>query len=121
MFGWFKKKQEKNDRINIILNDVGLNKSEKMRRLYDMGLDITSIANTMCVRYNFVYNVIMDYLRTNSIGTPTESMMDTKKQSIIKLYQEGHSMVQISKLLTTDYNYVSRVVKEFKSNILTRS
>lgn len=118
MFGWFSKKKEKKIRIEEILNDNTLNKSEKMRKLFDMGLDITSIANYLCVRYNFVYNVVMDYLRVNSAKTaqdPNETH-ETKKQSIIQLFQEGHSMTQISNLLKTDYNYVSRVVKEHKRN-----
>ena len=116
MFRWFSKKKERKTRIDEILMDESLNKSEKMRKLFDMGLDITSIANYLCVRYNFVYNVVMDYLRVNSAKAAqndTESH-ETKKQSIINLFQQGHSLTQISNLLKTDYNYVSRVVKDFK-------
>lgn len=116
MFGWFSKRKEKKSRIEDILKDEALNKSEKMRRLFDMGLDITSIANYLCVRYNFVYNVVMDYLRVNSAKAAQDNneSHETKKQSIINLFQQGHSLTQISNLLKTDYNYVSRVVKDYK-------
>lgn len=116
MFRWFSKRKERKTRIDEILTDESLNKSEKMRRLFDMGLDITSIANYLCVRYNFVYNVVMDYLRVNSAkaAQETNDPPETKKQSIINLFQQGHSLTQISNILKTDYNYVSRVVKDFK-------
>ncbi len=116
MFGLFSKRKERKSRIDEILKDEALNKSEKMRRLFDMGLDITSIANHLCVRYNFVYNVVMDYLRVNSAKAAQDNneSHETKKQSIINLFKQGHSLTQISNILKTDYNYVSRVVKDFK-------
>lgn len=115
-FNWFRKREEKNNQIEVILNDESLNKSEKMRRLYELGLDLTTIANYMHVRYNFVYNVVTDYLRVRSAQVMTGDYV-TKKQQIIGLFEEGESMPHISQKLHTDYNYVRRVVKEHKSEI----
>lgn len=112
LFGWFGKKKEQKNEVNDILMNEELNKSEKMRRLFALGLDVTTIANYLGVRYNFVYNVVRDYIRTNSCIKQEEH--DTKKQQIIRLHTEGHSRTEISKLLATDYNYVSRVIKEYK-------
>jgi transposase-like protein len=108
LFKWFGKKKEQKNEVNEILNDSLLTKSEKMRRLFAMGLDVTTIANYMGVRYNFVYNMVRDYIRTNTYAKQEEH--DTKKQQIIQLHTEGHSRNEISKLLSTDYNYVSRVI-----------
>lgn len=119
-FNWFKKKEEKNSQVNTILNDVNMNKSEKMRQLYELGYDLTAIANTLGVRYNFVYNVITDYLRTRTAQVMAGDYV-TKKQQIIGLFEEGETMPEISKKLHTDYNYVRRVVKEHKNEMINHS
>jgi DNA invertase Pin-like site-specific DNA recombinase len=41
------------------------NKSQEMRDMFDQGLSETEIAKIMGVRYQFVYNVISWYKKTN--------------------------------------------------------
>ncbi|MNO67355.1 hypothetical protein D3C76_581600 [compost metagenome] len=40
-----------------------LNKSEKIRRLFDAGLSVTEIATLMGIRYQFAYNVISHHVK----------------------------------------------------------
>lgn len=40
-----------------------LNKSERIRRLFDGGLSVTEIATLMGIRYQFAYNVISHHVK----------------------------------------------------------
>ena len=40
-----------------------LNKSEKIRRLFDAGLSVSEIATLMGIRYQFAYNVISHHVK----------------------------------------------------------
>ena len=88
-------------------------KSQKMKDLFDLGLEVKEIANLMDVRYNFSYNVISNYININEIETEQEEKSE-KKQAIIDLFNQGMKKVDISKTLKTNYNYIFKVVKEYK-------
>jgi DNA invertase Pin-like site-specific DNA recombinase len=45
-----------------------LNKSEKIRRLFDAGLSVTEIAALMGIRYQFAYNVISHHVKAKGMG-----------------------------------------------------
>ena len=89
-----------------------VSKSEKMRRLFDLGLEVKEIANIMGVKYNFVYNVISNYVNIEDIEVIKENK-GGKKERIIELFLEGKSNKEISKILRTNYNYVYKVIKEY--------
>lgn len=40
-----------------------LNKSERIRRLFDGGMSVTEIAAYMNIRYQFAYNVVSYYVK----------------------------------------------------------
>ena len=88
-------------------------KSQKMKDLFDLGLEVKEIANLMDVRYNFSYNVISNYININEIETEQEEKSE-KKQAIIDLFNQGMKKVDISKTLKTNYNYIFKVIKEYK-------
>lgn len=92
-------------------------KSAKMRELFDLGLDIKEIAELTQVRYNFVYNVISNYVNINDIAVE-KTETTGKKDQILALFLDGKKKVEISKLLKTNYNYVFKVVKEFEQEQL---
>lgn len=92
-----------------------VSKSSKMKQLFDLGLEIKDIATMMTVRYNFVYNVISNYVNMNGILTETQKK-EGKKDGIIELYKQGRTNKEISIELKTNYNYVFNVVKQYKAD-----
>jgi len=100
------------DVLKIVRNEE-LSKSERMKRLFDEGFEIKKISELMNVRYNFVYNVCSNYVNINDIEVVKEKK-ESKRSIIIKEHLEGKTNSEISKLLKTNYNYVYKVVKEYK-------
>lgn len=90
-------------------------KSQKMKDLFELGMEIKEISQLMGVRYNFVYNVISNYVNMNGIAVESTAKAG-KKEQIIELYQQGKSNKEISIELKTNYNYVFNVLKEYKNS-----
>lgn len=101
-------------KVGEVVNNENLSKSGKMRELFNMGFSVKEISNLLGVRYNFVYNVISNYVNVNEIKVVNEKKV-TKKELIIKLYEEGKTRKEISIELKTNYNYVFNVIKEYTS------
>lgn len=101
-------------KIEKITNNTNISKSQKMKDLFELGLEIKEIATIMNVRYNFVYNVISNHARINDIET-TSVERNSRKNEIIELFLSGKTNVDISKELKVNYNYVFKVIKEYKS------
>lgn len=101
-------------KVGEVVNNENLSKSGKMRELFNMGFSVKEISNLLGVRYNFVYNVISNYVNVNEIKVVNEKTV-TKKELIIKLYNEGKTRKEISIELKTNYNYVFNVIKEYTS------
>ena len=80
-------------------------KSAKMKELFDLGVEIKEIAAIMEVRYNFVYNVISNYVTMNGIETESTKKVG-KKDAIIELFLQGKSNKEIAIELKANYNYV---------------
>ena len=92
-------------------------KSAKIKELFMLGIDIKEVANLMGIRYNFAYNVISNMVRLNDLEPQIiKDRQEGKKGEIIKLLNEGHSNIEISKLLKSPYNYVWKVVNEELAN-----
>lgn len=98
--------------VENILASEG-SKSSKMKMLFDQGLEIKEIANMMDVRYNFVYNVVSNYVNMNGIKVEKSEKFG-KKDQIISLHCQGMSNKEISIELKTNYNYVFNVLKKWK-------
>jgi transposase-like protein len=99
---------------SIVSSDIS--KSAKMKLLFDGGLEIKEIASIMLVRYNFVYNVISNYVNMNEIELETV-LKDNKKEKIIELYLDNKSNKDIAISLKTNYNYVFNVIKNYKLSL----
>lgn len=105
--------------IATITSNESLSKSAKMKELFDIGLDIKEIAVIMNVRYNFVYNVVSNYVNMNKIETVAKDK-NVKKDAIIAMHLKGKTNKEISIELTTNYNYVHNVLKQYKlQNVVT--
>lgn len=100
--------------INTILSQEA-SKSNKIKQLFDLGLEVKEIANLLEIRYNFAYNVLSNYINLNDIEV-TNSKKSNKKDEIIELFLQQKTNKEIAKITQTNYNYVLKVIKEYKSN-----
>lgn len=91
-----------------------VSKSQKMKELFELGFDVKTIAQILDVRYNFVYNVISNYVNMNGIEV-VRNKVAGKKEQIIEMYLAGKSNKEISIDLKTNYNYVYNVLKKYKA------
>lgn len=96
-------------------------KSGKMKELFDLGFEVKEIQKILNdgginVIYNFVYNVVSNYININGIVVVQEKKVG-KKDGIIKLYLDGKTNKEISKEMKTNYNYVLKVIKEYKQTL----
>jgi len=91
-----------------------VSKSQKMKELFELGFDVKTISNILDVRYNFVYNVISNYVNMEGIEV-VRNKVAGKKDQIIELYLAGKSNKEISIDLKTNYNYVYNVLKKYKA------
>lgn len=101
-------------KIEKITSNTSISKSQKMKDLFELGLEIKEIATIMNVRYNFVYNVVSNHVRINDIET-TSVERSSRKNEIIDLFFSGKTNVEISKELKVNYNYVFKIIKEYKT------
>lgn len=101
--------------ITAVVNSE-VSKSAKMKQLFDLGIEIKEIASIMNVRYNFVYNVISNHININEIEIE-QTAKSTKKDEVLKLHADGMKVVEIAKLLKTNYNYIHKIVKEHKQEV----
>jgi len=103
--------------INQIL-ESDVSKSQKMRSLYEGGLEIGEIAKLMGVRYNFVYNVVSDSYRKAGIEMRTRKTGDSVKSQIVSFIKEGLNPVEISKTLKCNINMVYKYRKEMELGLI---
>lgn len=102
------------NKMNEILA-METSKSKKMIALYNEGMEIGAIAQAMGVRYNFVYNVISNDCRKQGMEVRVTQKQGAVKASIITLLEQGKTKTEIQKELSTNYNYVFKVEKEWEA------
>jgi len=103
--------------IEKILQDETLSKSKKMIKLFEGGLDVKTISELMNVRYNFVYNVVNNYLIKEGLHDKIiKEKRASKKDDVIRLWLDGLSVIDIAKKLKTNYNYVWKICNECMQN-----
>src|SRR5690606_8388164 len=102
-------------KVGEVVNNENLSKSGKMRELFNMGFSVKEISNLLGVRYNFVYNVISNYVNVNEIKVVNETKV-TKKELIVALYEEGKTRKENSSELKPNYNDVFSVINEYAGN-----
>ena len=91
-------------------------KSQQMIEMYNDGMSIKDISVKLNVRYNFVYNVVSNYCRVNTVELRTNrDKNDSKKSKIVELLNKGLTKTEVATELKCNYNYVFKVEKELKS------
>ena len=99
-----------------VIKNESLSKSSKIKTLFEAGLTIKEIASLLDIRYNFAYNVISNYIITNDVEIIKEEKTN-KKQIVIDMFNKGMSNKEIAIELKTNYNYVYKIVKEYKATL----
>lgn len=99
-----------------VIKNESLSKSSKIKTLFEAGLTIKEIASLLDIRYNFAYNVISNYIITNDVEVIKE-VKTNKKQIVIDMFNKGMSNKEIAVELKTNYNYVYKIVKEYKATL----
>lgn len=99
--------------IEMIVNNESLSKSNRIKELFQFGIDIKQISILMNVRYQFVYNVCSNFVNINDLEV-VQDKKESKKEKVIELFLNNHSNIEISKILKTNYNYVYKIIKEYK-------
>ncbi|MCK9328052.1 MAG: hypothetical protein M0P69_21330 [Bacteroidales bacterium] len=105
------KKASKKQIETILKKEIS--KSKRIQELFLLGCDVKLISELMSIRYQFAYNVISNFVNINSLEVVQEKK-ESKKDKVIELFNENHSNIEIAKLLKTNYNYVYKVLKEYK-------
>jgi DNA-binding NarL/FixJ family response regulator len=107
-----KKSEEK---ATTIISNESLSKSQKMKDLFDLGFEVKEIAARMNVRYNFVYNVVSNYVIVSDLKVEN-TKVDSKKDKVVELFNLGKSNKEIAIELKTNYNYIYKITKELKAS-----
>lgn len=108
-------KKAMESKVKEIVGNESTSKSAKMRELFNLGLDVKEIATIMNVRYNFVYNVVSNLVIVEGLSV-VSNKKESKKDKIIELFQQGKTNKEIAIELKTNYNYVYKIVKEYKDS-----
>lgn len=97
--------------IEKIINSEST-KSDKMKNLFNLGLEVKRIAEIMSVRYNFVYNVISNYCLVEDIAVSNSRLGNSEnKQKVIDLLKNGSSVKEIVKETKLSTNYIYKIRK----------
>lgn len=105
-----KKVSKVEEKAQAIVANESMNKSAKMKELFDLGLEVKAISVMLGVRYNFVYNVISNYVLINGIEVDNSSK-GSKKEKVIELLKLGKSVKEICVELQCNMNYVYKIKK----------
>lgn len=101
-------------RVAKIAADESISKSEKIRKLFDGGLELKEIAALVGVGYNFVYNVVRNYATVKGIEIESTKQA-SKRDAIVQLLKSGLTLSEVSKQTKTNYNYVWKINNELKA------
>lgn len=100
-------------KVSEVLDNKESSKSQKIKDLFQLGLELKEIADLIGIRYQFVYNVISNYIIMEELEVDNTKPIN-KKDLVRDLVRQGKSNKEISVELKTNYNYVYKLVKEIK-------
>lgn len=103
--------------VQELVADESVSKSKKIIRLFEAGYSVKHIAELLGIRYNFSYNVVSNHININNIPIQ-RSERGNKKRLILEMFKQGKTLKEISIDTKTNYNYVFKVVKEYKNKEL---
>ena len=86
-------------------------KSDKIRMLFEEGLEKKSIADALGISYNFVYNVLQNHCIKNGIEM-VRKVRSSNKDAVLELLREGKSLAEVSRLTKMNYNQVWKMAHD---------
>lgn len=89
-----------------------ISKSESIKSLFKLGMEVKEISNSLGIIYNMCYNVISNYCVVNKIEV-VKVKKESKKDKVIEMLEEGKSNMEICRELLMNYNYVLKIKKEW--------
>lgn len=107
-----KKVKDHDGKVAAVLADESMNKSAKMKALFELGLEVKMISTMMEVRYNFVYNVISNYVLINGIEVDS-TKEGSKKDTVLEMLDAGKTVKEICVELKCNMNYVYKIKKDW--------
>ena len=103
------------DEQDMIVTSSGMNKAEKMRAMFEGGMDIKEISAALEIRYNHVYNTIQNYVIVNDI--PVEKgvrSVNAKRLVVEALLRDGKTLMEAARETKTSYNYIWKISQDLK-------
>ena len=89
-----------------------ISKSEGIKSLFKLGMEVKEISNSLGIIYNMCYNVISNYCVVNKIEV-VKVKKESKKDKVIEMLEEGKGNMEICRELLMNYNYVLKIKKEW--------
>lgn len=90
-------------------------KSECIKGLFKLGLEVKEISAKLNIIYNMCYNVISNYCLVS--GTEVVKVKkESKKDKVIEMLEAGKTNMEICKELMMNYNYVLKIKKEWNNS-----
>jgi DNA invertase Pin-like site-specific DNA recombinase len=94
-----------------------IKKSEAIRELFKNGMEVKSIAESLEIRYQHVYNTVQNAIYKQEIDSTNivlKEKTSDKKNKITELLSQGKSPKEIAIELKSNINYVYKIKKELK-------
>lgn len=102
--------------VEVIMADVSMSKSGKMKLMFNLGMEVKEIALIMGVRYNFVYNVVSNMVIVEGVEVENNKKA-SKKDAVWELLDAGQTVKEIAITLKTNYNYIYKLKKEWELEV----
>lgn len=98
----------------MVVASSGMNKSDKIKAMFEGGLDTKEISTLLGIRYNHAYNVVQNYCLVNGIDVEksVRSTGGTKKAEIEAYLNSGASIMETAKATMNGYNRVWQIKNE---------
>lgn len=112
--------QATKEQIEEIVSSEVLTKSGKIKELFNLGLEVKEIQKATGIVYNMCYNVITNYVLTNGLEVIKEKRV-SKKDMIFDMFDKGMTNMEVAKETQTNYNYVCKLKKEWKTSLVTNT
>ena len=103
----------------MIVASGGMNKSDKIKALFEGGLDTKEISTLLRIRYNHAYNVVQNYCLVNGIDVDksVRSTNGTKRAEIETMLLSGATIMETAKATMNAYNRVWQIKNELDTRL----
>lgn len=95
--------------------NLKISKSSKMKKMFCKGMEVGEISKIVGTRYNFVYNVVSNWVTMEEIEVVGGSNgKGGKKKEIMECLDKGMEVKEICRSLKCNMNYIYKIKKEWE-------